>query len=192
MDGDGGSDEEGKEKDARDEEDFVKQEQDSKEFIALQEEENLIKMNVPREVTDSKGLPMEEIIKQEEEEEIIKQEDEEEGIKQEEEEEKDRSETDVEVWQDSRPLHYHPISTSVSGWLAEKIWYHVEIIVSHSLGPLHADIRRWSGNTPAGEIQICLTWKWGHSTTVGLLGGAGIFGVQQIPESCPRPGLIRL
>ena len=112
MDGDGGSDEEGKEKDARDEEDFVKQEQDSKEFIALQEEENLIKMNVAREVTDSKGLPMEEIIKQEEEEE---------GIKQEEEEEKDRSETDVEVWQDSRPLHYHPISTSVSGWLAEKI-----------------------------------------------------------------------
>ena len=121
MDGDGGSDEEGKGKDARDEEDFVKQEQDSKEFIALQEEENLIKMNVPREVTDSKGLSMEEIIKQEEEEEIIKQEDEEEGIKQEEEEEKDRSETDVEVWQDSRPLHYHPISTSVSGWLAEKI-----------------------------------------------------------------------
>ena len=112
MDGDGGSDEEGKEKDARDEEDFVKQEKDSKEFIALQEEENLIEMNVPREVTDSKGLPMEEIIKQEEEEE---------GIKQEEEEEKDRSETDVEVWQDSRPLHYHPISTSVSGWLAEKI-----------------------------------------------------------------------
>ena len=103
MDGDGGSDEEGKEKDARDEEDFVKQEQDSKEFIALQEEENLIKMNVGREVTDSKGLSMEEIIKQEEE------------------EEKDRSETDVEVWQDSRPLHYHPISTSVSGWLAEKI-----------------------------------------------------------------------
>ena len=118
---DGGGDEEGKGKDAKDEEDFVKQEQDSKEFIALQEEENLIKMNVPREVTDSKGLPMEEIIKQEEEEEIIKQEDEEEGIKQEEEEEKDRSETDVEVWQDSRPLHYHPISTSVSGWLAEKI-----------------------------------------------------------------------
>ena len=105
MDGDGGSDEEGKEKDARDEEDFVKQEQDSKEFIALQEEENLIKMNVAREVTNSKGLPMEEIIKQEEEEE----------------EEKDQSETDVEVWQDSRPLHYHPISTSVSGWLAEKI-----------------------------------------------------------------------
>ena len=112
MDGDGGGDEEGKGKDARDEEDLVKQEQDSKEFIALQEEENLIKMNVAREVTDSKGLPMEEIIKQEEEEE---------GIKQEEEEEKDRSETDVEVWQDSRPLHYHPISTSVSGWLAEKI-----------------------------------------------------------------------
>ena len=111
MDGDGGGDEEGKGKDARDEEDFVKQEQDSKEFIALQEEENLIKMNVAREVTDSKGLSMEEIIKQEEEEEIIKQE----------EEEKDRSETDVEVWQDSRPLHYHPISTSVSGWLAEKI-----------------------------------------------------------------------
>ena len=108
MDGDGGGDEEGKGKGARDEEDFVKQEQDSKE---LQEEENLIKMNVAREVTNSKGLPMEEIIKQQEEEEIIKQE----------EEEKDRSETDVEVWQDSRPLHYHPISTSVSGWLAEKI-----------------------------------------------------------------------
>ena len=102
---DGGGDEEGKGKDARDVEDFVKQEQDSKEFIALQEEENLIKMNVAREVTNSKGLPMEEIIKQEEEEE----------------EEKDQSETDVEVWQDSRPLHYHPISTSVSGWLAEKI-----------------------------------------------------------------------
>ena len=119
MDGDGGGDEEGKGKDARDEEDFVKQEQDSKEFIALQEEENLIKMNVGREVTDSKGLSMEEIIKQEEE--SIKQKEEEEGIKQEEEEEKDRSETDVEVWQDSRPLHYHPISTSVSGWLAEKI-----------------------------------------------------------------------
>ena len=100
---DGGGDEEGKGKDAKDEEDLVKQEQDSKEFIALQEEENLIKMNVAREVTDSKGLSMEEIIKQEEE------------------EEKDRSETDVEVWQDSRPLHYHPISTSVSGWLAEKI-----------------------------------------------------------------------
>ena len=65
MDGDGGGDEEGKGKDARDEEDLVKQEQDSKEFIALQEEENLIKMNVAREVTDSKGLPMEEIIKQE-------------------------------------------------------------------------------------------------------------------------------
>ena len=119
MDGDGGGDEEGKGKGARDEEDFVKQEQDSKEFIALQEEENLIKMNVAREVTDSKGLSMEEIIKQEEE--SIKQKEEEEGIKQEEEEEKDRSETDVEVWQDSRPLHYHPTSTSVSGWLAEKI-----------------------------------------------------------------------
>ena len=71
----------------------------------------------------------------------------------------------VEVLQGGRPLHHHPISTSVSGG-CKKIFreyfpnsaiihcvVNIEIFLSNPLGPLHFDIGRWFGDNSAGDNE---------------------------------------
>ena len=72
---------------------------------------------------------------------------------------------DVEVLQGGRPLHHHPISTSVSG-RCKKIFreyfpssakvqcvVNIEIFLSNPLGPLHFDIGRWFGDNSTGDNE---------------------------------------
>ena len=106
-----GNPEERKEKDSTDQEDILKhQENESNELMG-----NLIEMNNS---TDSKALwqksnKQENSSKQETDIEVSQETDNE--VSQERDVEVSQ-ETDVEVSQEGRPLHHHPISTSVSGW----------------------------------------------------------------------------
>ena len=71
----------------------------------------------------------------------------------------------VEVLQGGRPLHHHPISTSVSGRCKKisreyfpssakvQCVVNIEIFLSNPLGPLHFDIGRWFGDNSAGDNE---------------------------------------
>ena len=72
---------------------------------------------------------------------------------------------DVEVLQGGRPLHRHPISTSVSGRCKQifrenspnlavvQCVVNIKISLSNSLGPLQFDIGRWFGDNSTGDNE---------------------------------------
>ena len=103
-----GSKEESREKNSTDQEDTLKhRENESQELIG-----NLIEMNVSRDSNDLWEKSNKEVHGSEKETDV--------GFSQELHAEL-LQERDVEVSQESRPLHHHPISTSVSGWLNLKL-----------------------------------------------------------------------
>ena len=103
-----GSKEESREKDSTDQEDTLKhQMNEPQELIG-----NLIEMNISRDSNDLWEKSNKEEHGSEKETDV--------GFSQELHTEL-LQERDVEVSQESRPLHHHPISTSVSGWLKLKL-----------------------------------------------------------------------